>query len=43
MNQTKQFTRTKNNYEAPKTDTVSFLSADVITSSDENQGEWDPQ
>ena len=46
MNDTKQITKTKADYEAPVIDIIRFSCADILTTSgirDENQGEWDPQ
>ena len=43
MKATPQFNQPKMNYEDPRIDVVHFLGADIITASDSNQGEWDPQ
>ena len=46
MNNTRQITYLKTNYEVPTIDIIHFSCEDIITTSgngDVNQGEWDPQ
>ena len=43
MKNTLRHTSSKGNYDVPKIKIIRFASADIITASDENQGEWDEQ